>query len=89
VELVRIAVHLYDRGVSEADGGDLGFEYKGRPVKLADLAAESKLRVTAFTRARQARAGGSGTSSASSSVPATAADAPHRAHVSYVFFPAI
>ncbi len=48
VELVRIAVHLYDRGVSEADGGDLGFEYKGRPVKLADLAAESKLRVTAF-----------------------------------------
>ncbi|MGC4118342.1 MAG: hypothetical protein QM765_28070 [Myxococcales bacterium] len=48
VDLVRLAVHLYDKGVSEANGGDLGITYKGKPVKLANIATESKLRVTGF-----------------------------------------
>ncbi len=45
VDLVRKALRLYDRGVSE-DGG-LGFEYKGRPVTLRALATDSTLRVLA------------------------------------------
>ncbi|HEY3447028.1 MAG TPA: hypothetical protein VGK67_11720 [Myxococcales bacterium] len=48
VELVRLALHLYDKGASEADGGDLGFTYKGKPVKLANIAQNSQLRMTAF-----------------------------------------
>lgn len=48
VDLVRRAVHLYDQGVSEEDGGGLGFEYRGRPVTLRGLAEESQLRLTGF-----------------------------------------
>ncbi|MBI5549146.1 MAG: hypothetical protein HY901_35115 [Deltaproteobacteria bacterium] len=46
VELVRAAIHAYDRGVG--DDGMLGISYKGRPVTLRSIAEESQLRLTAF-----------------------------------------
>jgi len=46
VDLVRKAMHLYDKGVG-ADGL-LGAKYRGRDIGIADLARESSLRVVSF-----------------------------------------
>jgi hypothetical protein len=48
VEQVRLAFRLYDKGVSEADGGYLGFGYRGTPVRIAAIAEQSRLRVTSI-----------------------------------------
>lgn len=46
IDLVRKAVHLYDKGVG-ADGR-LGFDFEGRPVSLRDVVDQTGLRVVAF-----------------------------------------